>query len=217
MKYVDADNADRAMSAGVDYSIPSRPTKQFSIKGMANDPIKLDSDDEDVVFIAEKVKKPKRNGKINVAFQGPGQLPQDDNHSPRPNPPRQSHAESSPNFRPNVTHRVESARFGRERTFSSPPRFDDMRYGFVEADDRFRPQAPQHEDFYRPQPQQAHHNYQYASQSLLPTRPPSMSSGNVPRGGGNSGRGNRGAAARGGGQKKPRKPRKPKGGNQGGG
>ncbi|KAG0646371.1 Arginine methyltransferase-interacting RING finger 2 [Hyphodiscus hymeniophilus] len=202
LRFVDADSVDRAISAGVDYTITSKAkaAKQFSIKGMANDPINLnDSDDGEVQFIGEKVKKPKGNGKIKVAAPK-SKVQQDPDYSRQRNPPRRSRPEFGPNFvdRGEPARVVESFRYGRERTFSPPPRFDDMRYDFADTGDRFRPQSPPRgEDYYRLQPQQAHTYYQPTPPGTLPMRGPSIPSGNGPRGGGRGGRGG-GNSSRGG-------------------
>ena len=196
LKYVDAGSDDRAISAGVDYSITSRPQKQISIKGMASDPIDLNiSDGDDVAFITEKVRKPKGNSKIKVAALRKGQLLQNDSYSRRPNSPRQSRPHSGTKFvgRAASPRAIGSARYGRERTFSPPPRFGDVHYGYAEADDRFRPQAAQRgEDFYRPQPQHAHNYYNSNPQGTLPVRPLLVPPGIGTRGGGNAGRGGKG-------------------------
>lgn len=212
LKYVDASSAVRNISAGVDYSIQSRPTKVFNIKGMANDPIELDESDEEITFISEKVKKPKQHGQINIATpnrsklpdrSGIGHSPQETDLSHPRNPPREPRPDYGRNFGGNLPSGVDSARYGRERTFSPPPRFDDMRYGVPGADDRFRPQA-QHEDFYRLQPQ-AQYSYQPANQNSLPARPPLKPSSNAPRGGGNFGGGRGGGNNRGGREKRKKK------------
>jgi hypothetical protein len=63
LKYLDPASQERALSARVDYSIPARSNKQFSIKGKANDPIPIeDSDDEN--FLRGKIKPPVQNGHI---------------------------------------------------------------------------------------------------------------------------------------------------------
>ena len=207
--YVDASSIDRAISAGVDYSITSKSKKHISIKGMANDPISLDDGDDDVQFITEKVKKPKGNGKIKVAAPKKGKFQQVDNYSRRPSPPRQPPLEFGPDFaeRGIPPREFESARYGRERTFSPPPRFDDTRYGFPRTDDRYRPQDPQRgEHFYRSQPQQSQ-NYYHPAQGALSIGPPLMASGNgptlirngvIPFQGSTSGVGNTGRGGRGG-------------------
>ena len=64
LKYIDHTSKNRALSAGVDYSITTRPNKQFSIKGKANDPIELDDSDDDEGFIRSKINPPAQNGQI---------------------------------------------------------------------------------------------------------------------------------------------------------
>lgn len=74
LKYLDPASPERALSAGVDYSIPGRSNKQFSIKGKANDPIPIDdSDDEN--FIRAKIKPPIQNGPIRFGRSNEDYLP----------------------------------------------------------------------------------------------------------------------------------------------
>lgn len=56
-KYVEPTTKERAVSAGVDYSIPPKPKKQFSIKGMggAGNPYRIDDSEEEEDFIRPKV------------------------------------------------------------------------------------------------------------------------------------------------------------------
>lgn len=63
-KYVDPASQNRAISAGVDYSIPPRSNKQFSIKGKANDPIEIDDSDDNEGFIRAKINPPVQGGHI---------------------------------------------------------------------------------------------------------------------------------------------------------
>ncbi|KUJ13316.1 uncharacterized protein LY89DRAFT_687475 [Mollisia scopiformis] len=75
-KYLDSSSRNRAISAPVDYTLPPKPTNQhnYSIKGQANDPISLDSDD-DQQFIRPLV----RSGNAprgNITFANQGQAPQ---------------------------------------------------------------------------------------------------------------------------------------------
>jgi hypothetical protein len=63
-KYVDPTSQNRAISAGVDYSIPPRSNKQFSIKGKANDPIEIDDSDDNEGFIRAKINPPVQSGHI---------------------------------------------------------------------------------------------------------------------------------------------------------
>lgn len=215
LKYIDVSSTDRAMSAGIDYSIESRSMKEFGIKGKANNPIDPDDgDDEDVIFISERVKKPKQRGQIKIVGTARLGQPQQEAFHRAPNPPRQSRPDFLHHAGGKIPPKVESARYGQERTLS-PPRFDDMRNNFPEEDDHFRPQAPQRENNYRPPPPQAQNGYQPIPQGSLPVRPPLMASSNVPRGG-HSGRGGRGGGnnARGGGGKRGKKG---KGANRGGG
>jgi hypothetical protein len=66
-KYVDPTCDRRALSAGVDYTIPSK--SKFSIKGKANNPITFDdsSDDDAESFIRPKIQPP---GRGNIRFNG---------------------------------------------------------------------------------------------------------------------------------------------------
>ncbi|KAE9375684.1 hypothetical protein N431DRAFT_437181 [Stipitochalara longipes BDJ] len=75
-KYVDPASRDRAVSAGVDYSIPPRSNKQFSIKGKANDPIEIDDDsDGGEGFIRAKINPPAQSGHIRFGRQNDQSLP----------------------------------------------------------------------------------------------------------------------------------------------
>jgi hypothetical protein len=214
LKYVDASSADRAVSAGIDYSIASRPRKQFSIKGMASDPIDVDvSDDEDISFISKKVKKPKQRGQINIAPSRSRKSLQGADFAHPRSPPREPRSEYGRRSGGRFPPGVESARYGGERMFSPPPRLDDMRSDFRELD-QYRPQTLQRENFYQSRGQQAQTNTQSSSQGSLPLRPPPLSSSYAARGGGNSGRGGRGGGNRGGSEKRSKKV---KGANRGGG
>lgn len=68
-KYVDSQSLNRAVSAGVDYSIPKPKQKEFSIKGKgkSNDPFTIeDSEDDESDFIRPKINKaPPQNGHIH--------------------------------------------------------------------------------------------------------------------------------------------------------
>jgi hypothetical protein len=65
-RYIDPASDKRAVSAGVDYSIP--PKKGFSIKGKANDPITFDdSSDDGIGFIRPKVQTAQRG---HIRFNG---------------------------------------------------------------------------------------------------------------------------------------------------
>ncbi|KAH6683237.1 hypothetical protein B0J14DRAFT_575435 [Halenospora varia] len=113
-KYLDPASQSRALSAGVDYSLPKPKAKhEFSIKGQgqANDPFTIEDSDEEVEFIRAKVNRPPPNGHIH--FGSSSQRPALDDVS---NAPR-------PRFGQNV-----EGRYGRERSFSPPPRFRDDDY-----------------------------------------------------------------------------------------
>jgi protein AIR1/2 len=64
--YLDSSSQDRAISAGIDYSIPNRAPKGFSIKGKATDPILLDGNnsDEEDSFLRPKVPRGPKHGAI---------------------------------------------------------------------------------------------------------------------------------------------------------
>jgi hypothetical protein len=74
-KYVDPASSDRALSSGVDYSIPPRSNKQFSIKGKANDPIEIDDSDDGEGFIRAKINPPVRSGNIRFGSSNEHSLP----------------------------------------------------------------------------------------------------------------------------------------------
>ncbi|KAN0112717.1 hypothetical protein V8E51_005668 [Hyaloscypha variabilis] len=75
-KYVDPASRDRAVSAGVDYSIPPRSNRQFSIKGKANDPIEIDDDsDGGEGFIRAKINPPAQSGHIRFGRPNEQSLP----------------------------------------------------------------------------------------------------------------------------------------------
>jgi hypothetical protein len=73
-KYLDPASQQRALSAGIDYSIPSRSNRQFSIKGKANDPIPID-DSDDETFIRAKVNPLVQNGHIRFGRSNEDFLP----------------------------------------------------------------------------------------------------------------------------------------------
>jgi hypothetical protein len=66
-KYLDPASQQRALSAGVDYSITPRSNKQFSIKGKATDPIPID-DSDDETFIRAKIGAPIQKGHIRFGY-----------------------------------------------------------------------------------------------------------------------------------------------------
>lgn len=114
-RYVNDSSTSQVNSAGVDYTIKSKSKKTFTIKGKANDPINLDSDDEEG-FI---------HTKINTATAPKGQI-QFGNLQP-PSGPRGNTSRSSfagDSYAPVQPARNQGARYERERTFSPPPRFD---------------------------------------------------------------------------------------------
>lgn len=142
-KYLDPSSNDRAIAAGTDFSLPQPTKKSFNIKGQANDPIMLDDSDDDVEFIRPSVKPSSSKNKLpgtnqHIRFapkQNP--VPEPSGRSYRaPPPPRQPRQQ----FGNNGSFQ-ESSRYGRERSFSPPPRYDDFRAGFNE-NDRYLPQGP---------------------------------------------------------------------------
>ena len=71
-KYIEPASQDRALSAGIDYSIPPRSKKKFSIKGKANDPIEIDDDsDGGESFIRAKIPPAAKSG--HIRFERPNQ------------------------------------------------------------------------------------------------------------------------------------------------
>lgn len=74
-KYVDPASSDRALSSGIDYSIPPRSNKQFSIKGKANDPIEIDDSDDGEGFIRAKINPPVQSGHIRFGRSNEQSLP----------------------------------------------------------------------------------------------------------------------------------------------
>jgi hypothetical protein len=129
-KYLDPASQNRALSAGIDYSIPRRSKgKGYSIKGRANDPIALDESGDEEGFIRPKISSEPQRGNINF---GPSRQ---ENQPWRPgralNPPR----DTRPVFERNVRSQMESARYGREAAFSPPPSHSEsgLRYNVTEA------------------------------------------------------------------------------------
>lgn len=113
--YVNNSSTSQVVSAGVDYTIRSKAKKTFMIKGKANDPINLDSDD-DQGFIHTKIKTSSAP-KAHIQFgnmQPPSGL--------RGDTSRSSFAGDS--YAPVQAARNQGGRYERERTFSPPPRFD---------------------------------------------------------------------------------------------
>ena len=177
-KYLDPSSSERAICAGQDLSLPNPAKKVFNIRGQADDPIMLDDSDDDGEFIHPTVKPsaPKNQGRgMSQRIQfAQNQIPV----HPR-NPPRQA-----PSHFGNYSGLQDSARYGRERAFSPPPRYDDFRAGFNE-NDRYLPQAPARGD-YRPsdggrrpgQPETSFRGGQSGRGRSIPTR-----------GGGSNGRG----------------------------
>ncbi|KAH8687786.1 hypothetical protein BGZ60DRAFT_394491 [Tricladium varicosporioides] len=113
-KYLDPTSQSRALSAGVDYSLPKPKAKhEFSIKGQGqvNDPFTIEDSDEEVEFIRAKIKRPPPNGHIQFGVSSQRPTPNDVSNAPRPK------------FMQSV-----EGRYVRERSFSPPPRFRDDEY-----------------------------------------------------------------------------------------
>ena len=216
-KYIDLSSRDRAISSGVDYSIPNRPRKEFSIKGKANDPITFDdSDDEVVSFVRPKINQPAKHGHIHfgsAAGAGHVSLGGIENRRP-PNPPR----ESRPNFGGGggvgVGHfgqlssaenrkLPDSARYNRERTFSPPPRYQssDLPNRFSDDSRHYRPENQP--------PRQEENSYRPATDGSYPAQddasgPPNSSRGSRKGKGGRGGGGAGSNSLRGDSKRKPR-------------
>ena len=126
-KYIDATSQNRALSAGVDYSIPSKQSKKgYSIKGNAKNPINLDGSDDESSFIRPKVNNPPQHGHIRFGGQaGQGTSGRE------PNAP----GDYRPSFGRNSRQAEEPERYGREHAFSRPPIFNEnsRRYDDAEA------------------------------------------------------------------------------------
>ena len=139
-KYLDPSSSERAICSVRDLSLPNAAKKVFNIRGQAEDPIMLDDSDDDGQFIHPSVKPsaPKNRGRgMSQQIQfAHNQIPA----HPR-NPPRQT-----PSHFGDYNGLQDSARYGRERAFSPPPRYDDFRVGFNE-NDRYLPQAPARGDY----------------------------------------------------------------------
>jgi hypothetical protein len=199
-RYLDPTSQYRALSAGVDYSIKSHPKKSSSIKGKANDPITFDDSDDD----AEEFIRPKVNNSAgqrgHIHFgptSSPGNIPPLDHH--------QEQARESRSMFDRVTRaRDDSARYGREPTFSPPPRYreDDFYRGVPENERRNLPQRPQRDgDSYQPA-------MQGPPQGMVqfPMRGANSSRGAAAGRGRGGGNGARGGVANGGGGKPSRRP-----------
>lgn len=167
--YIDEQSNVRAVSAGKDFRIK----KNFSIKGKAQeDPINLDSDEEDFLHPPVTRQSDRRSMRINP------------NLPARPNPV--SNWASSFTRQPEPYSQYQSnsrsngnggGRYARESTFSPPPRFSQLNDDYsYRSDNNYRPGPPA--------PYQGHGQ-----------------GGSAPRGRGGRGRGggNRGNRGRGGG------------------
>ena len=119
---MDPTSQRRAVGAGPDYSIPTRPSnpkRDFTIKGKASDPIMIDDDSEEESFIRPKV-HPNQNPRGQIQFASSSRAPRPPAHDlpPRPmNPPRQMQ------IRPEFEHPGRSQGFyeeGPRSHFSQP-------------------------------------------------------------------------------------------------
>ncbi|RDW82203.1 hypothetical protein BP6252_03315 [Coleophoma cylindrospora] len=150
VQFVDFNSKERALSAGVDYSIKPKQAKGFNIKGRANDPIELDDSEEDSSsFIRPKINSaPARQSHIKFGGQN-----RNDDYPPRGNG-YDGRIATQAMPRSGRGYRDESARYGREREFSPPPRFEEDRYfqaGNFEHEYRQPPQSyPQQSQSFRP-------------------------------------------------------------------
>ncbi|CAG8957969.1 hypothetical protein HYFRA_00000312 [Hymenoscyphus fraxineus] len=87
-KYVDPTSVNRALSAGVDYSIPKSNQKEFSIKGKgrANDPFTIEDSDDEADFIRPKINKPSTQ-RGHIQFNEPSKTdhraPNEDSYRPQ--------------------------------------------------------------------------------------------------------------------------------------
>lgn len=138
-KYLDRNSKDRAICSGVDYSIPKNPGKVFNIKGKANDPITLDDSDDEVSFLHSRVDKAvakPHQGQIRFGQNQQPAVNLSGNTSNNRNPQRHAALDFGPHHR-----QQDSARYGRERSFSPPPAYDNYDQAFPQ-DDHYRSQAP---------------------------------------------------------------------------
>jgi hypothetical protein len=199
-KYLDRNSKDRAICSGVDYSIPKNPGKVFNIKGKANDPVTLDDSDDDVSFLHSRVDKaaakPHR-GQIRIGQNLRPAEGLSSNTSSSRNPQR--HA--APDFG-YPRRQQDSARYGRERSFSPPPAYDNYDRAFPH-DDRYRSQAPvlpYRQNNYRPP----------AGNMQGPPQTYTFQPSRVQPGGGNRGRAGRSRGGGGGGGVANAPPNEPK-------
>lgn len=194
VKYLDPSSSERAISAGPDFSLPKPTKKAFNIKGQAGASIMLDDSDEDVEFIQPAVKKAvssqNQQGAMNQHIHFAGNQtaippPPASGAFQDRNPPRQPRAQIG-NFGNGLQ---DSARNGREREFSPPPRFNDFRAGFNE-NDRYLPQAPPRTEYKPPNGEKrlgpANNGFRGGSSGRGRIAPPRGG-----RGGGGGGRGRR--------------------------
>ncbi|RFU31740.1 hypothetical protein B7463_g4621, partial [Scytalidium lignicola] len=125
--YLDPSSANQALSAAVDYSIPTKSQNGLSIKGKGGRPhdrerqtIVIDDSDDDVsTFIRPKVSNaPLRMGGIHIVQPS---------RSSNANANVNANANNPSYWAPPATYhaRDNSARYGHERTFSPPPRYNE--------------------------------------------------------------------------------------------
>jgi len=172
-RYSDANVSNKAVGTGKDYTVPPRNKPAFNIRGKASEVITIDDSDEEMDgFIHTKVESLPGHRQIQVGNIGSG-LPRYDRgmdmHSAFAN-------DRNAPIMPARTA-VESSRYGRERSFSPPPRYND----------RYPP----------PYNDRGNNGYQTRSQQQppLPRGPPPLPHGpppSLPARGGKGGRGGRG-------------------------
>jgi hypothetical protein len=148
--YLDPSSSDRAICAGQDFSLPKPTKKILGIRGQADKPIMLDDSDDDIEFLHASVKpsssKSQSRGINQQIHLAGNQIPihgtSGSSYQAR-NAPRPGRSQFG-----DYNGFQDSARYGRERAFSPPPRFNDFHVGFNE-NDRYLPQAPARGE-YRP-------------------------------------------------------------------
>ena len=191
-KYLDGNSKDRAISSGVDYTIPKNTGKMFAIKGKANDPIMLDDSDDDVSFLHSRVNKASAKAHHGQIRFGQNSKSAGSGDSFGNTQLGQRYAAPAP------SRKLDSARYGRERAFSPPPSYDNYDQEFLN-NDRYHslgPVKPYRQNNYHPPSS----NIQGPPQSFtfLPARnsPTAASRGRAGRSrGGRSGRGGGGGGA----------------------
>lgn len=201
-KYLDQNSRDRAISSGIDYSIPNRHAKTFSFKGIANDPIVLDDSDDEVPFIRPKVDSAtvqRHTGQIRFKKDSWSAQERSSGNSSKIHSRNQERHVTSAFGQPR-RGQDDSARYGRERSFSPPPAYRDIDQAFP-VDTRYRsldPQMPYRPNSYRASLRNLHPNLSPPYHAPLPMRDQlgdrSQGRGGRPRRGGGRGRGGAGEA-----------------------